>query len=73
MLVLFDFACITDGCTFNFNVTIAEFHFGNTGCGRFLSLYVDIVYNTVLLSVIIPIDMYSLYSLYKITNVSSLN
>ncbi|EYC00583.1 hypothetical protein Y032_0114g426 [Ancylostoma ceylanicum] len=58
---------LIDGCSFNFNVSIAEFHFDNTDCGRFLSFYVDIVYNSVLLSIVIPLDMYSLYSLHKIT------
>ncbi|KAL6733465.1 hypothetical protein Aduo_004110 [Ancylostoma duodenale] len=58
---------LVDGCGFVFDATIAEFYFEDTKCGRFLSFYADIVYNSVLLSVVIPMDMFSLYSLHKIT------
>ncbi|EYB98219.1 hypothetical protein Y032_0133g1776 [Ancylostoma ceylanicum] len=53
-------------CNFNFIGSEAEFAFSDSQCGQFIARYVDIVYNSVLVMTIIPIDILSLFLLHKI-------
>ncbi|CAJ0608181.1 unnamed protein product [Cylicocyclus nassatus] len=54
-----------EDCGFHFQPNGALFHFGKAPCGEFVSLYMDIIFNLILTSIVVPMDIYSLYTLYK--------
>ncbi|EYC00576.1 hypothetical protein Y032_0114g424 [Ancylostoma ceylanicum] len=54
------------GCSFDFDRSRAEFVFSDSTCGRVISIFIDIVYNIILVVAVIPIDIVSLYLLNKI-------